>query len=247
MKITFLGSSHGIAEAHAFCSSALISIADRHYIIDAGAPIMTLLQNHGVDFNDIRGIFITHSHADHMMGLVEFTFQMIDFKRHFPDVNIQVLVPDTKRYEAMNKFLFNKEGLIDESLHYRVYEEGVIWEDDLIRITAIRSQHTSCSYSFLVEAEGKKVLFSGDLKAHIPDYPKIAHETDIDLIIMEGAHTHLNEPEVMDILKASRTKHMIVQHRYNKFNTDEMVEEFRRYVADKMVVTCAHDNDVFYV
>ena len=247
MKITFLGSSHGISEAHAFCSSTLITVADRHYIIDAGAPITTLLQNHNVDFNDIRGIFITHSHKDHMMGLAEFTYQMISFKRHFPDVNIQVFVPDAEKYERLNQFLYQKDGLIDESLHYRVYEEGVIYEDELIRITSIRNQHTTYTYSFLVEADGKKVLFTGDLKAHIPDYPAVAHETDLDLIIMEGAHTRLNEPEAMDILKASRTKQMIINHRYNKFNTDEMVDEFRRYVADKMTVTCAHDNDIFYI
>ena len=123
----------------------------------------------------------------------------------------------------------------------------MIFEDENIRITAIANQHTDCARSFLVEAEGKTVLFTGDLKHDIPDYPAVATERELDLIVMEGAHTHLNKPEVMERLKASRTKAMIVQHRYDKFNTDGMVDEFIRFAADKFTVTCAHDNDVFYV
>ena len=76
MKIRFLGTSHGIAEKNQFCSSALISIGDKHYVIDAGAPLMTLLKNHDVAYEDVQGIFITHTHSDHFMGLVEFTYQI---------------------------------------------------------------------------------------------------------------------------------------------------------------------------
>ncbi|MBQ8357503.1 MAG: MBL fold metallo-hydrolase [Clostridia bacterium] len=247
MKITFLGTSHGIAEAHAFCSSAVVTVGDKHYVIDAGAPIMTLLQNHGISFWDIQGIFITHSHRDHTLGLVEFTLQVEGFKKQFAGVRIPVYVPDTALYLKIAKFLFNQDEMVNHRLMYRTYEPGVIFDDGTLRITAIVNQHTACSRSFLLEAEGKKVLFTGDLKHDIPDYPAVATEQDLDLIITEGAHTRLNKPEVMEILKSSRTRHMIIQHRYDKYNTDEMVDELRRFVADKMTLTCAHDNDVFYV
>lgn len=246
MKITFLGTSHGIAEAHAFCSSAVVSVGDKHYVIDAGAPMMTLLQNHKMAFTDVQGIWITHSHSDHIMGLVELTGQIEGFGQ-FEGVHIPVYVPDGERYEALNRFLFGKDGLPDNRMSYRLYEPGVVFDDGSVRITAIVNQHTACARSFLVEAEGKAVLFTGDLKRDIPDYPAVAIGRELDLIIMEGAHTRLNQPEVMETLKASRTKAMIIQHRYDKRNTDEMVEELRRFVADKFTVTCAHDNDVFYV
>lgn len=246
MKITFLGTSHGIAEAHAFCASAVVTVGDKHYMIDAGAPIMTLLQNHRMAFGDLQGIFITHSHSDHMMGLVEFTVQMECFSQ-FKGVRIPVYVPDASRYEKLNRFLFDRDGLLDHRLSYRIYAPGVIFDDSTVRITAIANQHTACSRSFLVEAEGKKVLFTGDLKHDIPDYPTVATEQELDLIVMEGAHTRLNKPEVVEKLKASRTRAMIVQHRYGKCNTDEVVEEFRRLAADTFTVTCARDSDVFYV
>lgn len=51
----------------------------------------------------------------------------------------------------------------------------------------------------------------------------------------------------MKILKSGYAGAMIIQHRYNQYNTDEMVDEFRRFATDKFTVTCAHDNDMFYV
>ena len=62
MKITFLGTSHGITEKNQFCSSALISTGGKHYLVDAGAPVLTLLKNHDIPLTDVAGAFITHSH-----------------------------------------------------------------------------------------------------------------------------------------------------------------------------------------
>ena len=39
MKITFLGTSHGIPEADRVLSSAMIEVGDNIYLVDAGAPI----------------------------------------------------------------------------------------------------------------------------------------------------------------------------------------------------------------
>ena len=61
MKITFLGTSHGITEKNQFCSSALISTGGKHYLVDAGAPVLTLLKNHDIPLTDVAGVFITHS------------------------------------------------------------------------------------------------------------------------------------------------------------------------------------------
>ncbi len=55
MKITFLGTSHGFCEKNQFCSSAVVTVGGRHYIIDAGAPITGLLKTYGMAYTDIAG------------------------------------------------------------------------------------------------------------------------------------------------------------------------------------------------
>ena len=98
----------------------------------------------------------------------------------------------------------------------------------------------------MLEAEGKRVVFTGDLKAGMTDYPTVITETDVDLVVTEGAHTRLNKPEVIEILGKSRTKKLIVSHR-NSVNPDAIVAELAAALADKFPVVTANDNDVFEV
>ena len=43
MKITFLGTSHGVPAKDRFCSSIMLESGGSFYFIDAGAPVMDLL------------------------------------------------------------------------------------------------------------------------------------------------------------------------------------------------------------
>ena len=130
---------------------------------------------------------------------------------------------------------------------FRVYPaNGVIFDDGNLRVTAIPVEHCANSHAFLLEAEGKRVVFTGDLKAGMTDYPAIITETDVDLVVTEGAHTRLNKPEVIEILGKSRTKKLIVSHR-NSVNPDAIVAELADALAEKFPVVTANDNDVFEV
>ena len=105
MKITFIGTSHGKPEKNRFCSCTVITVGGKHYVIDAGAPIMDLFQRYELAFEDIAGIFITHSHIDHVAGLAAFTVAMNSPLRFF-DIAIPALIPDTERYENMFRFIY---------------------------------------------------------------------------------------------------------------------------------------------
>ena len=39
MKITFLGTSHGVPAADRYCSCTMLEVNGAHYFIDAGAPL----------------------------------------------------------------------------------------------------------------------------------------------------------------------------------------------------------------
>ncbi len=252
MKITFLGTSHGITEKNQFCSSALISTGGKHYLIDAGAPVLTLLKNHDIPLTDVAGVFITHSHHDHFIGLAVLTQQINEFHQ-FSDVSFPVYVPDAEDYHRMFHFLFG-DPAFKGRLEYRVYggltdpfgdrdrrESAVIFDDGNLRVTAIPVQHFQNAHAFLLEAEGRRVVFTGDLATDMPDYPTVITKTNVDLVVTEGAHTRLNKPEIMALLKSSRTKTLIISHRYDQFNTDEMVAELMEYTKDAFETVLAFD------
>ena len=252
MKITFLGTSHGITEKNAFCSSALISTGGKHYLVDAGAPVLTLLKNHDIPLTDVAGVFITHSHHDHFMGLCPLTQQINEFHQ-FKDVSFPVYVPDTEDYHRMFAFIFG-DPAFHGRLAYTVYggltdpfgdrdrrTSAVIFDDGNLKVTAIPVDHYQNAHAFLLEAEGKRVVFTGDLLEDMPDYPKVITETDVDLVVTEGAHTKLCKPEIMEKLKQSRTKTLVITHRYDRVNSDEAVAELAAYTEDRFETLAAYD------
>lgn len=254
MKITFLGTSHGITEADRFTSSALITVGDKNYLIDAGAPIMKLLQVYGVKFNTLSDIFITHSHGDHYLGLVEFVNQMESFKQ-FEGVGVLIHGPELFPYDAMRTFLFgdgslhshklggNRHETDDSSsrISFVNYSEGEIFDDGVLKVTAYKTRHFADSHSLLVEAEGKRVLFTGDMRHDLLDFPYAALEKTADLIVMEGAHQKLATEPITNILKNVNAKRMVINHIYEGFNPPEAIARFAAAVSESFAVTAAYD------
>lgn len=254
MKITFLGTSHGITERDRFTSSTLVTVNDKNYLIDAGAPIMKLLQVYGVEFNTLSDVFITHSHADHYLGLVEFTNQIESFKQ-FEGVRVKIHGPELFPYDAMRTFLFGDGDLhsfrlggnrhetdnTESRISFEKYSEGEIFNDGTLKVTAFKTKHFADSHSLLVEAEGKKILFTGDLRHDLLDFPKAAVENGVDLLIMEGAHAHLNSEKFIEFFASIPTKQMLINHIYYGMNSDSDLEEFKNSLAENFEVTPAFD------
>ena len=67
-KIITLGTSHGDPTCCRFNSSTLFKIGEASYLIDAGAPANALMIRHGFKLHDLKAIFITHMHEDHVGG-----------------------------------------------------------------------------------------------------------------------------------------------------------------------------------
>lgn len=260
MVVTFLGTSHGITEKNAFCSCAVVSVGGAHYIVDVGAPIDTLLQNYGIPFADLRGIFITHPHQDHYVGLAPFTFTMEDFGR-FGDVSVPVYAPAGIDFAALNVFLFGDprgheryrtENPPPHRVRFEVYpdapaEGAIIFDDGTLRVTAYPVRHCPHSHAFLLEGEGKRIVFTGDLSRDLSDYPRVATETPVDLVVTEAAHGRLSEPATAAILGASRTPRLVISHRNPARNPLSEVDALAEKLAPSIEVIAAEDGMVLNV
>ncbi len=252
MKITFLGTSHGITEKGAFCSSALVTVGDARYLVDVGAPVDTLLANLDVPLRDLRGAFITHPHQDHYVGLAQLTYTVEDFGR-FLDVAFPVLAPEGIDFGALNVFLwgdprgherYRVENPPPRRVRFEVYpdapaEGSLIFDDGVLRVTAYPVRHIPHSHAFLLEAEGKRVVFTGDLLRDLSDYPRVATETPVDLVVTEAAHVRLDDPDTPEILGKSRTPVLVISHRAPGRNPIESVEKLAARIAPiKVIAAC---------
>jgi Cft2 family RNA processing exonuclease len=87
----------------------------------------------------------------------------------------------------------------------------VIFDDGALKVTAFRTKHCAVSYSYLVEAEGKRILFSGDLsKNPSDDFPHAVLDLPLDLAILESAH--FTPKEYINILSGKDVKRVCFNH-----------------------------------
>lgn len=212
MKITVLGSSHGVPSADRFCSCYLIETGDAKYIVDAGAPVFEALCRKGYvadDFNMIRALFTTHGHGDHVDGVLEFA-DLANW--YYKGMSVKIFLTEEKLIEGFTSLIETQEGRpLDPRVQFRLWGgEGVGYEDENIKVTLLPNQHLKPygrpSFSLLVECEGKKVIFSGDLSSKMwaNDFPD-CH--GVELLFCELAHlgiehidAHLQSCEAKDVV-----------------------------------------------
>ncbi len=71
MKLTILGTGNAtVTECYNTCF--VISNKENHFMIDGGGGSMILhqLKSAGFDWKEMRDIFVTHKHIDHLLGII---------------------------------------------------------------------------------------------------------------------------------------------------------------------------------
>lgn len=210
MKITFIGSSHGVPEPNRKCTCIMIEVAGRVYFIDMGTPAIDALRTRGISIDAVKGIFVTHMHGDHTNGLIQF-IDLITWYFKTPDPAIHLPIMEAAKVidDWLKVTLNNAEKKID----YRQTVPGPLYDDGFIKVTAFATQHCPHSFAYLVEAEGKRALFTGDLKNPGVDFPAVGQP--IDLLVCESAH--FPATDYLPVLESADVKKVCVTHYSDKF------------------------------
>lgn len=210
MRILILGSGSGIPILGHLNESVLVEVDGYSYLFDAGEPCAammhtnTLLSFYGisssqvdtptVDIYSIESIFISHSDADHISGLpmllqVMHLWQKRDNAFRFkPENSLTVYLPP----ETIEPFRIFLRSTNLKKLRYTLeilpIEEGEFYEDKMVTVSALRNTHLKDghSYSFILQADGKRVIYSGDLGNELELLPLL--KDAVDLLIVECAH-----------------------------------------------------------
>ncbi len=188
MKIVFIGSGHGVPEPNRKCSCIYLETQGHRYLIDAGADPTEELIRRGISPDTIESVFITHMHSDHLNGLIPLISLCSWF---YKNVKLHVAMPDLRAVPVFRSLLEVEGEKLWEGISFSEVKEGLIFEDGTIRVTAFRTGHIDRSFAFLIEAEGKKLLFTGDMKhgtGPVDDYGRFAARDDLDLAVAECAH-----------------------------------------------------------
>lgn len=197
MKITFLGTAAGVPSPGRKFSSVAIETDEGNYLIDAGGGVLYSMVDRGIEVNSLRSVFITHTHLDHIGGIIDLV-DLISWSKRFSLASVDYFFPDEFAIELVKSFVTKlSTPVCDERNRFHAYGEHFSYDDGNIKLTTMKNGHMRAperaSYSFLLEKDGKRILFTGDLSQGLAkgDFPKVVKEEYIDILVCELAHFDL--------------------------------------------------------
>ena len=213
MKLTFIGTSHGVPEAHRKCSCLMVEAAGNIYFVDMGTNVIDALRVRGISLDAVKGVFISHMHGDHSNGLISFV-DLISWYFKTPDPVI--CLPDLSAAEVIADWMKVTLNNSYSGARYRQICSGEIYNDGVLKVTAFATLHCQGSYAFLLEAEGKSVLYTGDLSRPGVDFPEVARIKPLDLLVCEAAH--FPATEYLPVLEKCDISRICVTHYSPRFH-----------------------------
>ena len=221
------------------------------YWFDAGDGCGDTAHLMGLDVRRIRRIFISHSHIDHTGGLPHLLSVIRKLVSRDPDgpaADVEIDAPDPEVVDAALTLMRRRETLPAKlNISFRRIEHGgVLFDDDGIRVECIPNGHLAkkpdgefASFSFLIKAEGKRIIFSGDVKSW-QDY-EVFLQDGCDLLMMESGHH--SPPKVSGELKEAgyRIGQLLFLHHGREFLADEAGTQAKCSAIWGAPVLFAHD------
>ncbi len=195
IRVTLLGTGTPSPRMDRFGPSTLVEAGDKTYLFDAGRGAIQRLEQIGVSYRELDGIFLTHLHSDHVVGLPDLwlTGWLMSARstplRVFGPEGTRALVEHlTQAFEYDTGIRISDDGRSPEGAELEVIEltDGYEWEEDGVTIRAFLVDHRPIepAFGFRVDYEGNSVALSGDTRY---SESLIRNATGVDVLIHEVA------------------------------------------------------------
>ena len=249
---------------HQIGGSAIeISTASTRIILDFGnelsldekyTPINLDIEGVTKGLPDCNGIVISHYHMDHLGQLTS----------ALPE--IPLYMGELSKEVAMISAEYQDKNLYLRLLGANTFRGGEAFTIGDIRIRPLVIDHSAVdSYMFVIEAEGKRVLYTGDfrmhgLRHHVLDQLVNTYIGEVDVLITEGtslsrdADKYISEAAVLDDISSYIQDGKYVFVMCSSTNIDRIMGIWQNMPTDKVLICDAYQkrildtviNNVYY-
>lgn len=170
MKLTMLGTGNAIV-TECYNTCFVMQEEDQYFLVDGGggSTLLRQLKYAGIDWKNIRNIFVTHKHLDHITGIlwmIRMVCQNMNRGEYEGEATIYAHDEVIALLKDMaGKLLQKKETVfIDDRLHLQVVEDGESIKILDKKVTFFDIQSTKAKqFGFCMElGKGEKLTCCGD-------------------------------------------------------------------------------------
>ncbi|MDO8538254.1 MAG: ribonuclease Z [archaeon] len=194
MKITILGTSGSTPTKHRNLSSILLNFDGENFLFDAPEGVQQQMMKTNSSYLKIQAIFLTHLHADHVLG---FPGAIATMNIHQRDSPLIVFGP-----KGVKEFVKESLDLIGLRPVFQIkvieVKEGIILEQEKFFVEAIKANHDIECFGYVFKEKDSlgKFLKQKALDLEIPEGPMFAKLQKGESIKFQGKT--ITSKQVMD-------------------------------------------------
>ena len=248
MKIHILGTCSGTEPMPGRHHTAwILETNDRLYQFDAGENCAWTAHTTGIDVTALRALFISHPHFDHTAGLPHLLWTRLKLHHYHKipllEEALPVFTPEPEQWAHLSELMVWLRSQKDPVFKAERVVDGPVFDDGAIRVEVCHNRHLKTtengvwrSFSYSIAAEGKRIVYSGDLKE--------ASELDgwfaagSDLVLMESGHHHPWEAaaHIREVAGSGVRKLVFIHHGRDYLDRPEETAELTRQAWGEPVV-----------
>lgn len=213
-KITILGSGTCQLQTERMASSLLVELGEMRLVFDFGRGISNRLSGLGLKQDDIRNIYLSHYHLDHISDLIPYLhaarYSRIDPRK----IDLHIYGPAGLRVMMMRLLSLSSDDVLTSST-YDIHLHEISGskmsvnrqEFDLVSLPP------AGNHGLRFESNGKICAFTGDSHFHgdLINFVKAA-----DLAIIDSGH--ITDGEILEVAAQAQPKLLVCSHLYRELD-----------------------------